>query len=143
MNLIRLKKRFGVEKTCIVADRGMISGLTVKELESQKLNYILGARMRKVNHIKHEVLANGGRYKEVYTESQYSKAPSPLKVKEVWHEGKRYIVCLDQKQARKDKAEMFPVTNIFQFAQIYQPSLAVIKIRMFHAPLSERYPAEY
>jgi len=58
--------------------------------------------MRKVNEIKRDVLSRPGRYKEVYPERKNSKDPSPLKVKEVMLNGKRYIVCLDPSQARKD-----------------------------------------
>ncbi len=33
------------------------------------------------------------------------KDPSPLKVKEVMVDGRRYIVCLNERQARKDAAD--------------------------------------
>lgn len=45
-------------------------------------------------------MLRGGRYKEVYPETK--SGPSALKVKEVWAEDRRYIVCLNEKQARKD-----------------------------------------
>ncbi|MBM3292718.1 IS1634 family transposase [Candidatus Bathyarchaeota archaeon] len=101
----RLRKRFGVEKMCIVADRGMISQSTVEAMETKGLNYILGVRMRRVNHVKREVLSRAGRYQEVFPEIKLSKAPAPLKVKEVMHNDTRYIVCLNPRQARKDKAD--------------------------------------
>lgn len=101
----RMQKRFGVNKVCIVADRGMISSDTVKSLEKKGMTYILGARMRKVTEIKEAVLSRGGRYHEVYPESLNSKDPSPLKVKEVIENGKRYMVCVNEKQARKDEAD--------------------------------------
>lgn len=100
----RLKKRFGVEKMCVVADRGMISQDTIKKLEKKNIHYILGVRMRNVTQVKQAVLTRQGRYREVVPEAKRAKAPSPLKVKEVmWDQ--RYIVCLNSKQARKDKAE--------------------------------------
>jgi len=100
----RIRSRFQVEKFCVVADRGMISADTLKELQDPTRNipYILGARMRKVNEIKREVLSRPGRYREVRPESRIQKDPSPLKVKEIVVEGKRYIVCLNPRQARKD-----------------------------------------
>jgi transposase len=101
----RMQKRFGVNKMCIVADRGMISSDTIKDLDKRGMTYILGARMRKVNEIRNKVLSRAGRYQEVYPESLYSKDPSPLKVKEVLENGKRYIVCVNEKQARKDEAD--------------------------------------
>jgi transposase len=100
----RIRNRFHTGRFCIVADRGMISNKTLKELEDPQRNisYILGARMRKVNEIKHDVLSRQGRYKEVFTEGKTSKDPAPLKVKEVSINGTRYIVCINTKQARKD-----------------------------------------
>jgi transposase len=101
----RIRERFGINRFCVVADRGMISADTIKELESRKTPYILGTRMRRVNEIKVDVLSCGGRYREVYPEGLTSKDPSPLKVKEVLHNKKRYIVCINTRQARKDAAD--------------------------------------
>ena len=103
----RIRKRFKIGRFCIVADRGMISAATMKQLEEPQrdLKYILGARMRGVNEIKHEVLSRAGRFKEVVAEGSNTKDPDPLKVKEVTVGGNRYIVCLNPKQVRKDKAD--------------------------------------
>jgi transposase len=101
----RLNKRFGVKKMCVVADRGMISQDTIDAMETKGIDYILGVRMRKVKRVKKEVLTRQGRYQEVIPEKPGSKAPAPLKVKQVWHENERYIICLNPKQARKDKAD--------------------------------------
>ena len=101
----RLRKRFGAGKFCIVADRGMISQATIKELEKEHLSYILGVRMRLVKEVKNDVLLDTGEYEEVYPEGVHSKDPSPLKVKEVTVNGTRYIVCRNDRQARKDEAD--------------------------------------
>jgi transposase len=103
----RLRKRFGINRFCVVADRGMISADTMKKLEDpdRHIAYILGARLRKVNEVKRDVLSRPGRYKEVYAEGKRSKDPAPLKVKEVWVNDNRYIVCVNTKQARKDAAD--------------------------------------
>jgi len=100
----RIRNRFSIGRFCIVADRGMISADTIKQLEDpeRSIPYIFGARMRKVTEVKRDVLSHQGRYKEVYPEGISSKAPAPLKVKEVWINDNRYIVCLNTKQARKD-----------------------------------------
>ena len=101
----RLRHRFGIGQFCIVADRGMISTDTIFKLEEQQMPYILGARMRRVKEIKTEVLTRAGRYRDVYPENADRRNPSPLKVKEVIHNGTRYIVCLNERQARKDAAD--------------------------------------
>jgi transposase len=101
----RLRARFHIGKVCIVSDRGMISAETVDFLEKEDIPYILGARMRKIKEITDEVLSRAGRYHEVHPEGSSAKDPSPLKVKEVMVDGRRYIVCLNEKQARKEAAD--------------------------------------
>lgn len=99
-----IRKRFGIKRFCIVADRGTISKTTLKELDGNQIPYILGTRMRRVKEINTRVLSRGGRYTEVYPEGVKSKDPSPLKVKQVIQNDRRYIVCLNTRQARKDAA---------------------------------------
>jgi len=103
----RLRQRFRVRRVCIVADRGMISAETIAALESGEVDcdYILGARMRSVKEVSERVLADRGRYQEVQPERQRAKDPSPLKVKEVRIEDRRYVVCLNEEQRRKDAAD--------------------------------------
>jgi transposase len=98
----RIRSRFHIGRFCVVADRGMISNETMRELDQRKIPYILGARMRRVKEIREEVLSRAGRYTEVHPEGQSSQDPSPLKVKEVWVDSHRYILCLNVKQARKE-----------------------------------------
>jgi transposase len=70
--------------------------------------------MRKVKEIQTEVLTRAGRYREVYPESADPSQPAPLKVKEVRHEGKRYIVCVNSRQARKDAADRQAIIDALQ-----------------------------
>lgn len=60
--------------------------------------------MRRVKEIKEQVLSRPGRYREVRPEGSKAKDPSPLAVKEVWVDDRRYIVCKNSRQARKDAA---------------------------------------
>ena len=103
----RLRSRFGVRRVCIVADRGMISRETLAALEQPERGwqYILGARMRSQNEVKDEVLSRAGRYRVVHPKRVQSDDPSPLKVKEVWVGDHRYVVCLNEDEARKDAAD--------------------------------------
>jgi len=100
----RLQKRFNIDRICIVADRGMVSAETLDQLENpeNRIPYILGARMRKVEEIRQVVLSHPGRYKQVRPESGDCKDPAPLKVKQVEHKGHRYIICCNPRQARKE-----------------------------------------
>jgi hypothetical protein len=103
----RLRQRFRVRRVCIVADRGMISADTIRALESGKVDcdYILGARMRSMKEVRDRVVADRGRYHPITPERKRAKDPSPLKVKEVLIEDRRYVVCLNEEQRRKDAAD--------------------------------------
>jgi hypothetical protein len=92
----RLKRRFGIERVCVVADRGMISEESKSQITQLGWQYILGVRMRRQKIVKEEVLSRAGRYEEVHSVSVNKKDPAPLKVKEVIHEGVRYIVCVNE-----------------------------------------------
>ncbi len=111
----RLRSRFAIGRICIVSDRGMISAETMVYLEEEKIPYILGARMRRSKEVKEEVLSRAGRYREVHPEGSSAKDPSPLKVKEVvLLGGSRYILCLNEKQARKDAADRQAIVDSLQ-----------------------------
>jgi transposase len=110
----RLQSRFAIGRVCIVSDRGMISAETMAYLEEEKISYILGARMRRSKEVKEEVLSRAGRYREVHPEGVSTKDPSPLKVKEVIVDGNRYIVCFNEKQARKDAADRQAILDSLQ-----------------------------
>ena len=92
----RLDRRFEVKRVCWVADRGMISKGTIERLEQEGKEYILGARMRRQKEVSEAVLGRAGRYHEV---------AENLRVKEVWVEGRRYVVCHNPQEAAKDAAD--------------------------------------
>jgi transposase len=112
----RMRSRFGVQRVCIVADRGMISRATMDYLEQQGCSYILGVRMRRTQEAREEVLMHRGRYEEVHPRSADPKAPSALKVKEVRIEARRYVVCLNEAQADKDRHDRQAIVAALQAA---------------------------
>lgn len=101
----RLRRRFGIGRVCVVADRGMISEDTIAGLEKRQWLYILGARMRAQREVRDEVLWRGGRYRVVHPPRKKAKDPSPLEVKEVRVEDRRYVVCFNEEEQRKDAAD--------------------------------------
>ena len=107
----RLQTHFGIERVCVVADRGMISEATIAEIEARGWLYILGVRMRRTREAREEVLARAGRYQEVYPKSERAKAPSPLAVKEVRVGQRRYIVCRNEDQATKDAHDRLAIVS--------------------------------
>jgi transposase len=103
----RLRQRFHIGSICIVSDRGMISKDTIAKLQAKErgVHYILGARLRNVKEIYKTVLSRAGRYREVQGPREKSTDPSPLKVKEVRVDDRRYVICVNEEQARKDQAD--------------------------------------
>ena len=103
----RLRKRFAIRSVCVVADRGMISQGTIEELQSaeRRVHYVLGARLRSVKEIREKVLSHPGRYREVHGPKEKSGDPAPLQVKNVRIDERRYVVCLNVDQAKKDRAD--------------------------------------
>jgi len=60
--------------------------------------------MRSPKEVAEEFITWTGQYQQVYPKVKQSKAPSPLKVKDVLHHGRRYMVCLNKDQAQQDAA---------------------------------------
>ena len=100
----RMRAKFHVREMCVVADRGMVSAATLEALGEMDppVHYIVGVRMRRTREVGEVVLKSRARWQEVTPERQRSKDPAPLKVKEVEVEGRRYIVCLNEEERRKD-----------------------------------------
>jgi transposase len=100
----RMRQRFRVQELYVVADRGMVSAATLAAFEAMDppVHYIVGVRMRRQKEVGEIVLKSRKRWVEVFPERQKSKEPAPLKIKEVEVEGRRYVVCLNEEERRKD-----------------------------------------
>jgi transposase len=100
----RLRHRFGLREITVVADRGMVSQATLAAFEAHKpsVGYIVGVRMRRQKEVSTEVLGQRGRWFESVPERTNPKDAAPLKLKEVWVDERRYVVCLNEEERRKD-----------------------------------------
>jgi hypothetical protein len=58
----RLRRRFGIGRVCVVADRGMISAQTLAALEARGLEYVLGVRERSAKEVRTLVLSDDARF---------------------------------------------------------------------------------
>jgi hypothetical protein len=135
----RLRSRFSIGRVCIVADRGMISADTIGELEKRQWPYILGARMRAVKEIREEVLSRAGRYQVV------GASRSPLKVKEVVVDDRRYVVCVNEDQAKKDAADRAAIISALE-ERLKQGDKSLVGNRGFRRYLAitgERFRIDY
>lgn len=99
----RLRTRFGITRACVVADRGMISADTVAALEKLGMEYILGARERTSSVIRDIVLNDTAPMVPLVLDRQ--RGETQLWAKEVKVGKDRYIVNLNEAEAKKDKAD--------------------------------------
>jgi len=99
----RLRQRFAVGRVCVVADRGMISKATISALEERGLEYILGARERSSAVIRGAVLDDEAPFTPLVIER--ARGETQLFVKEVRIDGARYVVCRNEAEAEKDRAD--------------------------------------
>lgn len=91
-----LSKRFSIEKVVVVCDRGMVSKKNLDDLTARGFEYIVGSKMRRILEVRDQVLSRAGRYRVV---------KENLHVKEVLVEDRRYVVCFNPEEARKDKED--------------------------------------
>ena len=99
----RLRERFGITRACVVADRGMISAGTIAALETQGMEYILGARERTSLLVREVVLRDTAPMVPLALERQHGQ--TQLWVKEVRLGKERYIVSLNEAEAQKEKTD--------------------------------------
>jgi transposase len=100
----RMRERFRLREITVVADRGMMSQKTLEAFEGSDppVGYIIGVRMRRQKEVNLSVLGSRKQWLESVPERRNAKDPAPLKIKEVWVENRRYVVCLNEEERRKD-----------------------------------------
>ena len=98
----RLRKRFSIGRVCVVADRGMISAETIAELEARRLLYILGVRERADKLVRELVLDDPAPFIPLTIAKRGEDID--YEAKAVTLAGRRYIVCRNHEQMKKDAA---------------------------------------
>ena len=96
----RLRARFGVGRICIVADRGMISAQTIASLEDRKLEYVLGVRERSSAEVRRTVIDDRAPFVPLVVPR--ASGLTELEAKQVKIGERRYIVCRNLAEARRD-----------------------------------------
>ncbi len=99
----RLQRRFRINRVCVVADRGMISAETIAELEARGLLYVLGVRERTDKLVRELVLDDPAPFVPFILMKPRSEVD--YEAKAVKLAGRRYIVCRNLDQMRKDAAD--------------------------------------
>ena len=99
----RLRARFRIGRVCVVADRGMISAASIEALEERELEYILGARERSSVVVRDLVLNDETPFTPLLVER--ARGETQLFVKQVMIGKQRYIVCRNEAEAQKERAD--------------------------------------
>jgi hypothetical protein len=111
----KLRERFSIRRVVVVADRGMISKDTIALLEGHEeapFDFILGCKMRQQKEVSEDVLSRAGRYRKV---------EGNLEVKEVVVQGRRYVVCRNPLEAKKDAAARAAIVAKLEEALAHGP----------------------
>lgn len=97
----RLRQRFAIGRVCVVADRGMISAETIAGLEERRLEYILGVRERSSKEV-YDVVLKDPKPSIPLVIPRPRRPDTELEAKEVWVGERRYVVCRNLTEAKRD-----------------------------------------
>lgn len=90
-----LRHVFKIGRVVVLADNGMVSAKTLALLDELEFDYMVAMKIKRgTNEVKKEVLGRAGRYREV---------DPNLHVKEVFVDDRRYVVCHNPDEDKRDK----------------------------------------
>jgi hypothetical protein len=117
----KLRERFRIGRVVVVADRGMISKDTIALLQGHAeapFDFILGCKMRRQKEVTEEVLSRAGRFQPVGEKGN-------LEVKEVVVDGRRYVVCRNPLEAKRDAVAREAIVNKLEEALSHGPKTVI------------------
>jgi hypothetical protein len=117
----KLRERFRIGRVTVVADRGMISRDSIALLEEHAeapFDFILGCKMRRQKEVTDQVLSRAGRFQQVGDKGN-------LEVKEVVVDGRRYVVCRNPLEAKKDAAARDAIVQKLKRALSHGPKTVI------------------
>lgn len=123
--IAKLRERFEIGRVIVVADRGMISKKSIEMLQAhptQPLDFILGCRMRNQKEVRDQVLSHAGPLQQV---------ADNLEVQQVSIDGRRYVICHNPIEARKDAAARGAILATLEATLQKQGQRAVVGNRGF------------
>jgi len=102
----RLRRRIGMPRVDVGADRGRTSRKTLEASRERTPDYALDARRHRRNEVAETVLARAGRFHEVTSGRRKKKASSPPRVEQARvaaEDGERcHAICRGEDEARED-----------------------------------------
>src|SRR5262249_1040276 len=92
-----------IGRLCFVADRGRIRRADMGGLEERKVEYILGARERTTKEVRDVVLHDPEPFVPLLIPRE--RRDTELEAKNVWVGKRRYVVCRNVNEAKRDAEE--------------------------------------
>jgi transposase len=86
--------RLKMGRIVFVCDRGMVSQGNLQDLQGQGYDYLVGGKLRQLLEVREQVLCQPGAYRRV---------EDNLQVKEVFLDDKRYIICLNPAERKRER----------------------------------------
>jgi len=96
----RIKVRYGVKRVVIVADSGLLSKQNIELLEKEKLDYILGARLRSLSDKWQERILDNTGYEKIQKDGHVLRIAAYSYTKK-----QRLIVTHNTQRAEKDRKD--------------------------------------
>jgi transposase len=94
------KQRLDIGRIVLVADRAMMSKANLEELETNKIEYIVGAKLRQLPKLQRETVLDLTAFQASTVEEE------PIRVAEFsFMEGRRLIVSHSERRAEKDRSD--------------------------------------
>jgi len=114
-----LVERFGVRRFIFICDRGMISEKVIRFFEDElKVDYIIATKLRTEAEVRDSVLGRAGRFREI---------DEQLGVKEVYCEGRRYVVCRNPVEVEADARRREEIIETLKKKHLDRPCGATTK----------------
>ena len=96
----RIRVRYGIKRVVIVADSGLLSRQNIELLEKEKLEYILGARLRSLSDRWQERILDNTGYEKMQKDGEVLRIATYS-----YTEKQRLIVTHNTKRAEKDRKD--------------------------------------
>jgi len=94
------REEFQIENTIVVADRAMLSETNLSLMESEKLTYIVAAKLRSIpNKLRETILAKNEASNNEETDQEY------VRTQEHEHRSRRLVVSYSYSRASKDRSD--------------------------------------
>ncbi len=102
--IIRLKKKYQIEKVICVADTGMMNQDNLEEVENAEYEFIFGERLKNIMESKQDEILDLTKYEILEIEGE-SGEPIKIQYYLTQYKGRKLLTTYSPKRAAKDKAE--------------------------------------